>query len=200
MNPDRHDLTPSDILTLLSELNDRLAAIDVKATVIMAGGAVMTIKYGSRFTTQDVDAIFEPSSEIRDAVAAIANEHDLETDWLNDGVKGFINPKTMDSEDLLSLSNLKVECFDAESMLSMKLTSARFDEEKDFLDAITLMDYLGIENINEAFDVIERHAYPSQMTPKSEYFTIEAFERYRKQCLGHISHDEDQGEHFCQNF
>ena len=36
---------------------------------------------------------FWPSPRIRDLARRIAGEHDLPTDWLNDGVKGYISSR-----------------------------------------------------------------------------------------------------------
>ena len=49
--------------------------------------------YNARNSTHDIDAIFKPSSEFREIIAEIAEENDLDSDWLNDGVKGFLNEK-----------------------------------------------------------------------------------------------------------
>lgn len=173
------EFTPDDIRELLCELNDHLAGRNIKAYLLMAGGAVMTTSFGSRLTTQDIDGVFEPSTEIREVVSQIAAEHGLEEDWLNDGVKGFINPRTMGSEPYMKLSNLEVRTLDAKSMLSLKLTSARFDGGKDIPDAIALMRHLGIRTVDEAFEIVEERAYPNQMTPKAQYFIMEVFERYK---------------------
>lgn len=177
------NMTPADVYQMLEKLNLELKQEGVSAHMVMAGGAVMTTSYGSRLTTQDIDAVFEPTEEIRRATHRIADEIGVEQDWLNDGVKGFINPATMGTEPLFSFSNLIVEQLDAESMLCLKLTSARFDEEKDMVDAIVLMKHLGLSSVDEAFSIVENKAYPNQMTPKSQYFILEAFEAYKEEYL-----------------
>lgn len=185
-----NNMSPDDIYDMLSALNDKLVEKGVSANMVVAGGAVMTTTYGSRFTTQDIDAVFEPTEEIRQAVGEIAEERGVDDNWLNDGVKGFINPDTMDTEDMYSFSNLTVKQMDARSMLCLKLTSARAVDEKDLVDAVTLMAYLGLTSVDQAFEIVETMAYPNQLTPKSQYFIMEAFDLYKEQCL---DNDPQQG-------
>lgn len=52
----------------------------------------MAVAYDARPATRDVDGIWHPSTEIREAAARVAARHDdVEVDWLNDG-KGFLPP------------------------------------------------------------------------------------------------------------
>jgi len=51
----------------------------------------MTVAYHARPATRDVDGIWHPSTEVREAAARVAARHDdVEPDWLNDAVKGFL--------------------------------------------------------------------------------------------------------------
>lgn len=51
----------------------------------------MTLLFNARNSTHDIDAIFHPSQDMREIIKEIADENELEEDWLNDGVKGFMN-------------------------------------------------------------------------------------------------------------
>lgn len=79
-----------DLLALLQELADELAARGASATLFVVGGAAMSIAFDARRSTHDIDAAFEPSREVRAAAAAVAARHSLDEDWLNDGAKGFM--------------------------------------------------------------------------------------------------------------
>lgn len=60
---------------------------------------------------------------MREIIDEIANENSLDSDWLNDGVKGFFTDK-MHADLYKEYSNLSVYTINAESMLALKLTSA----------------------------------------------------------------------------
>lgn len=156
---------------LLSELNEKLAANDEHEHIVIVGGAAMALVYGVRDSTHDIDAIFEPKSEMLSYIREIADELKINYDWLKDSVKGFINPTTMRTEPLYVFSNLTVDVTDAETLLAMKLTSARADPgTHDIEDAIALAEHLGVSTDDELFDVVERHAYPNQLTAQCNFF------------------------------
>ena len=53
-------MNKDDIIKYLIFLNDELQKRNVKGEICMVGGAVMCLCYGSRISTMDIDAIFEP--------------------------------------------------------------------------------------------------------------------------------------------
>lgn len=84
-------LTRDRILALFAELNDELCTAGVRGDVFVVRGAAMAVAYDARPATRDVDAIWHPATDVRAAAQRIAAHHDdLATDWLNDGVKGFL--------------------------------------------------------------------------------------------------------------
>lgn len=156
---------------LLSELNEKLAANDEQGNIVIVGGAAMALVYCIRDSTHDIDAIFEQKTEMLSYIREIADEQEISYDWLNDSVKGFINPTTICTEPLYIFNNLTVDVADAETLLAMKLTSARTDPgTHDIDDAIALAQYLGVSTEDELFDIVERHAYPNQLTAQCNFF------------------------------
>ena len=153
------------LINLLTSLNDKLAEHDDHGEIIIGGGAAIALAYGFRSSTKDIDGIFEPKARMQSYIEEVAEEQGADYDWLNDSMKGFLNPASMYTEPLYNFSNLTVEVADAETLLSMKLTSARTNMySHDTEDAIALAQYLGVSTEDELFDIVERHAYPNQLT------------------------------------
>ena len=170
-------LSKKDILEYFEELNRRLWQRNIHGELLLAGGAALSLVYNARESTQDIDAVFKPSKAIRNVILEMAEEDDLEEDWLNDGVKGFIDTEKIKIEVYLEYSNLKINVINAEGLLAMKLTSAR-DNEKDLNDSIVLIKKLDIKTIEEVYEIIERLLPKTRQTPQSFYFTQYAFENY----------------------
>ena|SRR3989338_894841 len=158
------------IKKLLKALNDELALKDVVGEIGMCGGAVMCLVYHARPATKDVDAIFEPTREIRKASKVVARKFGLNEDWLNDAVKGFfhVDPPR---EEVFNMSHLKVWAPSAEFMLAMKCLSARFDT-LDREDTEFLISYLKLKNAEDVFDLIVRY-YPHSRVPAKTKFMVE---------------------------
>jgi predicted nucleotidyltransferase len=173
------ELSKQEILFYLNELNDRLAAANETGRIIIVGGAALALVFGARNSTRDIDAVFEPKSNINRLIAEIADDYGLDGDWLNDGAKGYILPK-MKTVAVKQFSNLSVESVEAEGLLVMKLMSARA-LSKDMDDAVTLMEYLRIESAEELFDLLDEYVPDKLKTVQVEYFTTEAFEKYKRQ-------------------
>ena len=74
-------MTAVEITQYLTELNDELEARNIKGEISLFGGAVMVLAFKARISTKDVDAIFEPTAEIRAAVTRIAERHGLNENW-----------------------------------------------------------------------------------------------------------------------
>ena len=172
-------LSRNEIEQLLARVNEKLRGRGKHGEIIIAGGATLVLVFNARTATKDIDALFKPSPEIREIINEIACENDLDSDWLNDGVKGFFTEK-MRADLYKEYSNLSIYTVDAESMLALKLTSARTDST-DMKDSIVLMKHLGIESEDELFDIIEEYTDANSRTARSYYFTQETFAMYRKE-------------------
>jgi len=83
-------LSKDDILKYFGEINQYLTAAGKHGEILITGGAALTLIFDARTTTQDIDALFRPSEEMRTIIKRIADDHDLDYDWLNDSVKGFL--------------------------------------------------------------------------------------------------------------
>lgn len=163
-------LNSNDILKLFEALNAELSARNVKGEIGICGGAVMCLVFKARESTKDVDAIFHPTSEIREASRAVAARLGVSEDWLNDAAKGyFLTAPPV--RDVVELSNLRVWAPRADYMLAMKCVSARFDSH-DADDARFLLDHLAIKTVEQACHLIEQY-YPRHVIPPKTQYLLE---------------------------
>lgn len=166
------ELSREDIKCLFEALNARLATRNVRGELYVVGGAVMCLVLNARPSTRDVDALFVPSKEMRDAAAEVAREMGLPEKWLNDAVKGFLSPND-DFEPFLDLSHLKVFCAAPAYLLAMKALSMRIGEEfQDENDVRYLLRYLNIETYEEALSVVTRY-YELECLPEKTLYALE---------------------------
>jgi len=167
-------MTADEITKYLTELNNELRLMNIKGEVSLYGGAVMCLVYDARPATKDVDAVFRPTSEMRTAIAKIAERNHLDESWLNDGVKGYL--VTHDQRVLFDLSNLKIFVPEPDYLLAMKAISARadtFDRE----DVMTLIDILELKAPAEVFSIVEKYYPRQQIKPATQYFIEELFQK-----------------------
>lgn len=163
-------LTGPMILKLFGALNEELQIRGVVGEVGICGGAVMCLVFKAREATKDVDAIFEPTQEIRAAAEVVGRRFDVPPDWLNDAAKAYFYsepPRT----DVLNLSNLRVWAPGADYMLAMKCVSARFDTH-DRDDVKFLIGHLNLTKPGQAFDIIRKYC-PEHVIPAKTRFLVE---------------------------
>ena len=141
--------------------------------VCLYGGAVMCLVYQARPSTKDVDAIFHPTSEFRQAAARVAERHDLRPDWVNDAVKGFVVEHRQSI--FLDLPNLKVYVPEPDYLLAMKVLAARV-EGTDADDVRFLINLLGIIDAEDVFAILEKYYPRQQIRPATQFFIEELFE------------------------
>lgn len=163
-------LTAATIVELFRALNAELASRGVKGEVGICGGAVMCLVFRARGATKDVDAIFSPTVEIREASEAVAARLGLEHGWLNDAAKAYFltSPPV---QEVLEFSHLRVWAPRADYMLAMKCVSARFDSH-DLDDVRFLLKHLGIATPDEAFRIVEEY-YPRKVIPPKTQFLLQ---------------------------
>jgi hypothetical protein len=163
----------AQIKRCLDELNERLRSSGVMGEICLYGGAVMCVVYDARPATRDVDAVFKPTREIREAIKRIAEANGLREDWLNDAVKGYVVPHRQ--RILFNLSNLKVYVPEPDYLLAMKVLAARV-EATDKMDIQFLIKLLGINTPDEVFSILEKYYSREQIRPATQFFVEEIFE------------------------
>jgi hypothetical protein len=120
--------------------------------------------------TKDVDALFRPTKEIREACRDVAKKRHLAADWLNDAAKMYFHSDPP-REEVMNLSHLRVWAPRADYMLAMKSISARFDSH-DRNDVEFLIQYLELKTPKEVFNIICKY-YPRKMIPARTQFLVE---------------------------
>jgi len=166
-------LEAEKIKVLFLALNEELREKNVIGEIGICGGAVMCLVFKARNATKDVDGIFEPTREIREAALRVAKKEDVPADWLNDAAKGYFlsHPPTI---DVLNLSNLRVWAPVAAYMLAMKCISARFDTH-DGDDVRFLIRHLNLSKPEDVYAIIEAYYPRRYIPPKTQFFIEELF-------------------------
>jgi hypothetical protein len=164
-------LSLRDIRRLFELLNEALRRERVEGELFVVGGAVMCLAYAARPSTQDVDAVFRPARQIREAAARVAIEAGLPPDWLNNGVKGFLSERG-EFAPFLELDHLRVMVAQPEYLLAMKCLSMRIGAEfHDEEDVRYLLRHLGIGSYDQAVAVITRF-YPLERFPQKTLYAL----------------------------
>ena len=166
-------MTAEEIEQYLREVNNELAVQKVKGEICLYGGAVMCLVFKARPATKDIDAIFEPVKFIRNAIAKIAERHNLRQDWLNLAVKMFVVEH--EKKILFDFPNLKVFVPTSDYLLAMKILAARADTE-DIADIEFLVKELGIKNISETIEIVRKYYPGKAIKPATEFLLEEMFE------------------------
>ena len=165
-------LSQKSITNLLNRLNDKLADIDKHGELYLVGGAVMCLAFNARDATKDVDAQFAPTELIRKLAEEIATEKQLDKNWLNDAVKGYLSPKA-NFQNFLELSHLNVFVPTPDYLLAMKCLAMRLGPEfHDETDVRYLLRYLNITDYQTALNTIQQY-YPSNLIPEKTHYALE---------------------------
>ena len=165
-----------EIIAAFTRLNKELAQQDIYGEIGVVGGAAMVLAFNARGATKDVDAIFKPSTKIREAAVRVAEELGLEKDWINDAVKGFLPGDPNKKIFVIKKDYLRIWVPEPEYILAMKSISARFDT-KDSHDIKFLIKHLAIKSKEEVLDLIQGY-YPNRMIPsETQFFYEELFDK-----------------------
>jgi hypothetical protein len=131
----RREVTAEEVRALLGELGQRLAAKGVEATIYIVGGAAIALELDPRRVTVDVDGVFHPETTVRDEARAMAKEHELPEDWLNDNAKAF-TPGGDRGAVSLDIPGLSVALASPEHLLAIKMASFRPGQDLDDLELL----------------------------------------------------------------
>jgi hypothetical protein len=167
-------MTTQEIEKYLEALNDEVERMGFKGEICLYGGAVMCLIYQARPSTKDVDAVFQPTTQMREAAERVAQAYGLRPDWLNDAVKGFVVEHSQ--RVLFNFPALKVYVPEPDYLLAMKTLASRV-ESTDKQDILSLIDLLGLKRADEVFAILEKYYPRHQIKPATQFFVEELFEQ-----------------------
>ena len=160
------------ILALFAELNAELEAVNIRGDVFIIGGAAMAVAYDARPSTRDIDAIWEPSVEVREAAKRVARNHDdLPDDWLNDGAKAFMPRKDRGEQRVVFEGKfLTVRAASPAYLLATKILASRVSRDED--DILLLYSLCGFTSVDEGVRLVEKF-YPGVPIEAKARFLLE---------------------------
>ncbi|MBQ7585080.1 MAG: hypothetical protein IJU40_02385 [Desulfovibrionaceae bacterium] len=119
---------------------------------------------------------------LRRLINEVAEELNLNSDWMNDGVKGFISENEDFSEEISYGDGiLSVVYPSIEYLLAMKCVSMRNlnDSIHDREDIKNLLNILEINDCNKVYDIIELYYPVALIQPKTMYGIEEIVEKIK---------------------
>lgn len=168
-------LDAAHVCALFQELSDRLGAAGVNAQLFVVGGAAMALAYDQDRLTRDVDALFAPAPEVRQAAEVIGAAHGLEPDWLNDAAKGFLPGQDEHPVTVFESESLLAQVASPEYLLAMKLHASR--DERDLDDAATLFLRLGYTTAEQGIELLTSTYPVGQLLPRHRYIVEDVAQR-----------------------
>jgi hypothetical protein len=127
-----HELDRAEITELLTELGRRLHAAGVEATLYVVGGAAIAIQFDRRRVTQDIDAIFHPTTTVREVAERLAVERGLPKRWLNDSAAAFVPAPSEDVDAIpFEAPGIAISIASPRHLLAMKMAAFRPTDRPD---------------------------------------------------------------------
>ncbi len=165
-------LTEADLLRLFAQLNQELSRSKTIGELYLVGGAVMCLALKARPSTRDVDGVFHPVTQVREAAAKVAAAAQIDPHWLNDAVKGYLSARG-DFAPFLTLSNLRVMTAEPAYLLAMKCLSMRIGLEfRDEEDVRFLLRLLDVRSYNVALSILTKY-YPLERFPQKTLYALQ---------------------------
>lgn len=131
---------------------------DFKIDLYVVGGACIVVTLHSRESTMDIDALWQKSGVVQDAINAVGDSNGLGHTWCNDNFRmtaSYTDRIILCSSLYKEFDRLRIYMVRPELLLAMKLISFRVTKPQDIEDAKELVQYLR----NKGTDVTPAYLY-----------------------------------------
>ncbi len=148
-----------DLEEALRALVRELVDAGDEAKIRIVGGAAVEMQVGREGLTEDIDALYGSSPEVKSAVERIAEARNWPPTWLSDAVKMYMSHYVTDGDWELRMEEEGVAVFVArpQLLLAMKLHAGR--GRRDAGDIDRLLDACGVNAAGTAEELFNRY-YP----------------------------------------
>jgi predicted nucleotidyltransferase len=160
------------IMRALRRLGELALAEGLLLEICLYGGTAMMLAYDNRETTQDVDATINPKEAGLRLAKGVAQELNLEEDWLNDEVWRFFAPVGARRLLPIDIPGLKLYVATANYLLAMKALAcrepgpSRRGDLHDLKFLIRKMEIKSLEDIQRRIDQFFPDDIPTEKAQK----------------------------------
>ena len=125
---------------------------------VLVGGASILVNYNFRDATNDIDAFFLPSADIKDAINAVSEKFSISTNWINNdfqNTKSFSDKLPTFSAYYKTYKNIiTVRTIKDEYLIAMKLMSGR-KYKNDISDIVGIISSARANGNDISFQMID---------------------------------------------
>ena len=157
---DRKQLTRA-----FTALASKLQKQGVVGEVHVFGGAAMVLAFNAREATRDVDALFEPDTQVIAAAHEVAKELRVPKSWLNNQASSYVSSRAGRGTPVFDHPNLRVMVTPTEHLLAMKVRAAR--ALRDAQDIRFLLKRLDISSMSEVLKVVAQYFPDDPLSERS---------------------------------
>ena len=148
-----------ELEALFDELADELRVLDASLEILMVGGSWL-LWFDERQATRDVDSASQISTEAAQAVARVAERHDIDADWVNSKAAAFL-PHDLEPSSWTTVFErdvLTVQTPPPETIFLMKLNRAGPQDREDMILLWKRCAFSGPEEVVQRFATGYPHA------------------------------------------
>ena len=136
--------------------------------VFLVGGSAIALAYGTRDSTQDVDAVIvrpEDKRKLYGLIQQVAEEQGLDAKWLNEAAARYVTRRS-DGPVVLQSRGITVRHATAAQLLGMKLMAWRsITDQQDSRDILRhLIEETGAASVDDVWEMIKAYVLANKIT------------------------------------